>query len=276
MIRQGDGSAPQGRFFKKLKCWRETELTELFRVNKAAWASCQTANQIECMTIKTEQEISRCNELYGTDHGTVVVFGDNDNNLSGLTMEVEDEEKNMVERTDTTTPTVLPGVNQVRAVSLGGMHTAALTVNGDVYVWGVADNGALGYDATKDKAGVSPTEILPAKTPELNDILQVKCGDSQTLFLNTKGQVLMCGMIRSSNDEQYHYPAEGQPCLGSNSTPVPIKMPGNQKVVRIESGNASNFAAALLEDGSLVTFGKSEVLCFCLLVGVLCVRVLSL
>jgi hypothetical protein len=65
----------------------------------------------------------------------------------------------------------------------------------------------------------------------------------------------MCGMIRSSIDEKYHYPAEGRSCRGSNATPVPIQMPGNQKVVRIETGNASNFAAAVLEDGSVVTFG---------------------
>lgn len=244
-----DSASP---FFRQLKSWRTTELNTLFRLNKSVWASCQTANQIECMTIKTEQEIARCNELYATEHGTVLVFGDNDNNLLGLPMPEEDQ--------DTTTPTALPHVTQVRAVSLGGLHAAALTVNGDVYAWGVADNGALGYMPPPVPEGSTPEEVLPKIVPKLNDILQVKCGDSQTLFLNTQGQVLMCGMIRASNDDQYHYPSPETSCEGSSATPVPIPMPGNLKAIRIEAGNASNFAAALLEDGSLVTFGKSGIL----------------
>jgi alpha-tubulin suppressor-like RCC1 family protein len=232
--------APPGSFFKKLQQWRALELNELFRLNQPVWESCQTPNQIEQVTIQTQQEIARCNDLYATEHGTVLVFGDNDNNLLGLPM---------IKYQDTITPIVLPNVDRVRSVSLGGLHTAALTVDGDVYVWGVADEGALGYSAT------SSDEIMPQLVPNLRNILQVKTGDSQTLFLNTQGQVFMCGMIRSSIDEKYHYPAEGQSCRGSNATPVPIRMPGNQKVLRIETGNASNFAAAVLQDGSVVTFG---------------------
>lgn len=244
-----DGSARPGSFFEKLKRWREMEIKELFRLNKSVWQSCETANQIECLVIKTQQEISRCNELYATEHGSVLVFGSNDNSLLGFPV---------IEGKDTTIPAALPNVEYVRSVSVGGMHTAALTVHGDVYTWGVVDEGALGYEATPCPEGESPPdEGMPKKVPKLNDILQVKTGDSHTLFLNKKGQVLMCGMIRSSNDKQYHYPAEGKSCRGSNATPVPIKMPGNLKAVRIEAGNASNFAAAVLEDGSIVTFGKS-------------------
>ncbi|GAX20487.1 regulator of chromosome condensation [Fistulifera solaris] len=239
--------APPGSFFKKLQQWRALEIDDLFRLNQSVWESCQTPNQIEQLTIQTQQEITRCNDLYATEHGTILVFGDNDNNLLGLPM--MDENSEYVE---TTTPTVLPNVDRVRSVSLGGLHTAALTVDGDVYVWGVADEGALGYSVKSDD------EIMPQLVPNLRNILQVKTGDSQTLFLNTQGQVLMCGMIRSSIDEKYHYPAEGRSCRGSNATPVPIQMPGNQKVVRIETGNASNFAAAVLEDGSVVTFGFGE------------------
>ncbi|GAX11029.1 hypothetical protein FisN_2Lu558 [Fistulifera solaris] len=154
--------------------------------------------------------------------------------------------------TTRTLPTKVPRVKRVCSISAGGMHTAALTVDGKVYTWGVDDEGALGYSLDDDE------NPIPQIVPQLDEIIQVTSGESFTLFLNTKGQVLMCGKMRSFHYDSFHYPSDGVACQGNTVQPVVVPMPGNEKAVSIAAGNGSNFAAVLLKSGVIGTFGFGE------------------
>ncbi len=249
-------SASSDGFYGKLKGCRASEISTLIECNKFVFESIEDADEIESNVIFTERAISRCNELYATENGPVIVFGNNEVQGLGLPMQVKgknsDSDSDSAPDSAAVPPTILTNVNRVRSIAAGGQHFAALTVDGDVYTWGCPDEGQLGYMPSPE------SESVPEKVPGLNNILQVQAGNAHTLLLNTKGQVFMCGMFLSSDDtERYHFPVDGESCHGITTTPVPLKMPENKKAIRIATGNASNFAAVLLEDGQLVTFGKS-------------------
>lgn len=58
----------------------------------------------------------------------------------------------------------------------GGMHTACLTVEGDVYTFGCNDEGALGRDTSEDDS-----ETTPAKLKINTKFVQISAGDSHTV-----------------------------------------------------------------------------------------------
>jgi regulator of chromosome condensation len=134
------------------------------------------------------------NVIKATAHGSVVAFGSNDVNMLGLPLPdlPEEENEDNSERflrgsdpkpdllTTRTLPTRVPGVTRVCSISAGGMHTAALTVDGKVYTWGVADEGALGYSPDDDE---NPT---PQIVPIPDKIIQVRLENRSLCFSTRK------------------------------------------------------------------------------------------
>ena len=59
---------------------------------------------------------------------------------------------------------------------VGGMHTLALTVEGEVYSFGCNDEGALGREIADDEEGFTPgpVKINTAKSPKSTKIVQVR------------------------------------------------------------------------------------------------------
>ncbi|KIV89991.1 hypothetical protein PV10_07341 [Exophiala mesophila] len=112
----------------------------------------------------------------------------------------------------------------VVSLSVGGMHTAALTHDNKILTWGVNDQGALGRDTTwdgglRDIAGdgsdsdddsdsgsdtaVNPKESTPGEVdiselPEGLVFTQVVATDSATFALTTEGDVYGWGTFRSN------------------------------------------------------------------------------
>lgn len=60
------------------------------------------------------------------------------------------------------------------------MHTACLTVSGDVYTFGCNDEGALGRDTSKEDS-----ETEPAKLETSLKFVQISAGDSHTVSSTT-------------------------------------------------------------------------------------------
>ena len=108
-------------------------------------------------------------------------------------------------------------------LSVGGMHTAALTHDNKILTWGVNDQGALGRDTawegglrdidddnsdsdseSDSETGVNPRESTPAEVDVSGlpgDVVwtQLACTDSATFALTDEGQVYGWGTFRASN-----------------------------------------------------------------------------
>jgi len=69
---------------------------------------------------------------------------------------------------------------QVREVSLGRVHTAALTHSNEIYTWGCGHKGRLGHGGTDD-------EEQPRLVEEFDggwcDLVTVQCGLDHTLVM---------------------------------------------------------------------------------------------
>ncbi|KAG5440039.1 hypothetical protein PCK2_000647, partial [Pneumocystis canis] len=97
-------------------------------------------------------------------------------------------------------------------VAVGGMHTAAIDYQGNVYTWGVNDQGALGRDTTwnvnqtnsdsDDEQMLNPKDSTPGKVegiPNGVKIVKMACGDSISVAITDQGQVYAWGSFRCSD-----------------------------------------------------------------------------
>ncbi|QSL64634.1 hypothetical protein MERGE_001936 [Pneumocystis wakefieldiae] len=97
-------------------------------------------------------------------------------------------------------------------VAVGGMHSAAIDYKGNVYTWGVNDQGALGRDTTwkanrtdsdsDDEQMLNPKDSVPGKVEGIPDgvkIVRVACGDSISVAITDQGQVYAWGSFRCSD-----------------------------------------------------------------------------
>ncbi|KXZ43320.1 hypothetical protein GPECTOR_94g642 [Gonium pectorale] len=88
-------------------------------------------------------------------------------------------------------------------VVCGGMHTVGLTVEGDVYTWGVNDEGALGRKTSgtcweKEPEDQKGDSFLPGLAPLPGGVkaLQVAAGDGFTFAIGTDGCLYGCGHFK--------------------------------------------------------------------------------
>ena len=73
---------------------------------------------------------------------------------------------------------------RILAVTCGGMHTLALSDSGDVFSWGVNDEGALGRSASKYSAG-SESNPNRVQLPSGVTVSGISAGDSHSLALSS-------------------------------------------------------------------------------------------
>ncbi|KAJ9607816.1 hypothetical protein H2200_007895 [Cladophialophora chaetospira] len=159
-------------------------------------------------------------------------------------------------------------------LSVGGMHTAALTKNNSILTWGVNDQGALGRDTTWEgglrdieedadsdsdsdsgsETAVNPKESTPGEVdlsglPEGIVFTQVVCTDSATFALTSNGDVYGWGTFRSN---------EG--IFGFDPTTLiqlrPKKINGLSKITQLATG--ANHVLALQSNGAVFCWGSGQ------------------
>uniref|UniRef100_A0A914WR58 Uncharacterized protein n=1 Tax=Plectus sambesii TaxID=2011161 RepID=A0A914WR58_9BILA len=113
-------------------------------------------------------------------------------------------------------PKVVDALADVRivAIAAGGWHSAAVTDDGDVYLWGWNDSGQLGVD--NGEVGTSSLP-LPLDLPEGILIRKVACGSRHTLLLSDDRIAFGCGINDYGQVGQTTIPAFlVLYCLGQN------------------------------------------------------------
>jgi alpha-tubulin suppressor-like RCC1 family protein len=130
------------------------------------------------------------------------------------------------------------------AVSAGSVSALALTEDGEVYSWGLNDDNRLGRAAPNGDA--LPGKVLgPAGGAALRGIVAVSAGDSNAVALGDDGAVYSWGRYT------------GQSGAEPKATPGQVNAVGGggplTGAVAVSAG--SNWSAALLADGRVVTWG---------------------
>jgi len=136
-------------------------------------------------------------------------------------------------------------------VSLGASHSAAITANGDLYMWGANTWGQLGLG----DSGSGTNRLTPTKVPGISNVVSVSLGFTHSAAITANGDLYTWG----SN-------AYGQLGLGDSGNGTartsPAKVTGISKVNAISMGGGggpnntiSAFSAAITTDGSLYMWG---------------------
>lgn len=143
---------------------------------------------------------------------------------------------------DVPTPTQINGLPIIKNIAVGtsGHHVLALSEDGDVYAWGNNNLGQVG-DGTRTNT------FIPKKVPNLPIIKSIAAGQSSSFAISESGELYTWGLELNSEVANYNYTY--------NTTPVLMENMNNVKSI---STTYSNSAIALMEDGTIMTWGLNE------------------
>ncbi|HEX5746806.1 MAG TPA: hypothetical protein VFZ09_11210 [Archangium sp.] len=143
--------------------------------------------------------------------------------------------------TTTTTrkvPAKMPGISNVKEVSLGFYHTVALKHDGTVWTWGYNGSGQLGD-------GTTTTRNTPGIVPGLSGIVAIAAGGSFNLALKNDGTVWSWG-------DNWTGPLGD----GTEITRLsPVRVVGLTGVTALAAG--INHSVALRNDGTVWAWGRN-------------------
>uniref|UniRef100_K3WGV0 BTB domain-containing protein n=1 Tax=Globisporangium ultimum (strain ATCC 200006 / CBS 805.95 / DAOM BR144) TaxID=431595 RepID=K3WGV0_GLOUD len=114
-----------------------------------------------------------------------------------------------------------------------------------VYSFGQNSYGELGHGDTTDRA--TPTRVMDAAFQESQHVVDVACGNEQTVLLCASGDVYACG-----------YNDSGQCGTGSTERVPTLRVVSalsGKNIVHVFSGNGCEHLAALSASGTLYTVG---------------------
>ena len=155
-------------------------------------------------------------------------------------------------------PKLIQALAQVKVsyVQCGGYHNAALTEEGEVFVWGRADVNQLALDlaqVSKDEVGF--VALQPVLLQELKNfsvkVKDVACGEAHTLMLDSDGNLMAFGW---SDDGQLGN-GDGE-SLGKSLKNIESVAGVKGKVVKVAAG--AIFSACLTAEGQVWTWGNGE------------------
>jgi regulator of chromosome condensation len=113
----------------------------------------------------------------------VFMLGCNDEGALGRTMEDEEEE--------CCVPGLVDLPSKVRQVSAGDSHTAALTEDGHVYIWGTFRDSSGSFGLTPDGQIQKLPVMLPL--PGNREVIKISSGSDHLAMLTTGGELYTVG-----------------------------------------------------------------------------------
>ena len=85
-------------------------------------------------------------------------------------------------------PLPMPGGRRVRQISCGRLHTAAVTMSGDLFMWGSGDGGRLGMGENDLTNKTTPTLVEYLASMDVR-VWRVACGASHTMIVTEVTEV---------------------------------------------------------------------------------------
>ena len=136
--------------------------------------------------------------------GDAYVWGDNTCQVLGLTTKAQSRKRPFpVALLNKEHPSgytrLLP---KCQIVVAGGLHSVAVSVEGDIYTWGTHDEGQLGRNVPKDddEAPAVPGKVtLPAECKGA-EVINAEATDSATFALFDDGSVFGCGVFKDDGE----------------------------------------------------------------------------
>jgi len=172
--------------------------------------------------------------------GTCLVVGNGETGQLGLGPDIHERKKPF--------PVKTIKDKKIKVIAAGGMHTAIITEDHEIYTWGCNDEGALGRSCADDDEEMVPEQVfLP---DDAGRAVHITSGDSHCAVLDDGGQVYVWGNFR-----------DGSGVLGlmcsKTKVVAPVKLVLDEFVVKIASG--ADHLALLANSGVAYTFGTGEV-----------------
>jgi len=166
--------------------------------------------------------------------GTVLTVGQGDTGQLGLGEDVMEKSR----------PAPVNSIKDAVDAVAGGMHTAVLDKEGQVWTFGCNDEGSLGRLVEEEEECFEPGKV------ELDEkVVMLSAGDSHTAALAESGQVYIWGTFRDSSG-----PIGLIDSMKIEKTPV--KVLTDVHIAKIVSG--SDHLVMLGSDGQIWTMGNSE------------------
>ncbi len=144
-----------------------------------------------------------------------------------------------------TKPVPVDGLQDVKSVATGAMHTLALTESGEVWAWGHNNRGqiGLGWPSPVD----AETQYYEPVLLDLQDIVAVAASGESSYALDANGSVWAWG--NNSHMEL------GDGTTVSRGDPAKVAFPGDPQVAAIFAGYS--FAHAIDTDGNVWFWGDA-------------------
>ncbi|CAN6457249.1 unnamed protein product [Victoria cruziana] len=145
-------------------------------------------------------------------------------------------------------PVLNPNLENIRSIALGGLHSCALTANGDVFTWGYGGFGALGHS-------VYHRELLPRPLQyDWNGrISHLATSGTHTAAISEHGELFTWG--RDEGEGRLGLGSGGAPDEGALGTPTKVEaLP--VPVSAVACGGF--FTMALTEDGQVWSWGGNS------------------
>jgi len=152
---------------------------------------------------------------------------------------------------DRSIPTRVSALSGVIAVSLGPNHCAAITIDGDLYTWGLNRFGELGHgdysywETDTYRHYIDNDRSTPTRVASLSNVVAVSLGFSHSAAITADGDLYTWGKN-----------SDGQLGLGDTTDrATPTKVQSVSNVTAVSLGGEQS--AAITADGDLFTWGQN-------------------
>ena len=166
------------------------------------------------------------------------------------------------ERLPVNTAIVIPGLQHVADLAVGGYNGYALLADGRVMAWGGNARGGLGNTPRSQvevSASGGPTSNRPTPVIDIVDAIGIAAGDYHAHAVTKSGEVYSWGY------NLYSQLGIGDPPIINFKThtpaamaylPFPVRIPGLAGVTQVAAG--SQHSLALLSDGTIRAWGTNK------------------
>ena len=128
---------------------------------------------------------------------------------------------------------------KVSDISIGEDHSIIITEEGNIFGFGLNNNGQLCFNPNKHKIIKKPTLI---KSFHKQNIKNVGCTDNISFILNNKGEVFICPW--EDRENKMHY------------APIKLYFPYKPKITSVSCGD--NFSIFLSKNGNVYSMGSNN------------------